>query len=427
MNHLLSDKDRMQLDQARSPSEEPRKHGLDIVRAAAILSVMFYHAGNMHLLPASAPWFINFGWMGVDLFFVLSGFLIASQLLKPFASGSRPSYGQFFARRALRTLPAFSIVVLAYFAFPLLRETPDIQPFWQFMTFTENLLFDPSSSKSFDQFWSLCVEEQFYLLFPLAVAMLALRPSAHKVGAVLLGVLLFGIVLRSYLWLAFVAAPRFSLSGQTEWHSYVTFIYYPTWSRLDGLLAGVSIALLKTFRPNAWKRFVSRPDLLLGLGLAGILCAVTVFSGAFGPLASVALGFPLLSLSTALVVASASTGRALVGRYRIVGAEALAAGAYSLYLSHKIAFHVTAQWLAPSLGVSGGIEFLLSLAVAVAFGAALYWAVERPILALRRKLVSSACELGPRDDPHRLGNGAPTLARLIDSLRAHSPILPAEG
>ena len=417
----------MQRDQVRSNSEGLRKHGLDIVRAAAIVSVMLYHAGNMQLLSASAPWFINFGWMGVDLFFVLSGFLIASQLLKPFASGARPDYGRFFIRRALRTLPAFFVVLLAYFAFPWLRETQDMQPFWQFPTFTENLLFDPSSSKAFDQFWSLCVEEQFYLVFPLVVAILALKPSVRKTGAVILGVLALGIVLRSCLWLAFVAGPRFSPSGHTDWHSYVTLIYYPTWSRLDGLLAGVSIALLKTFRPREWERFVSRPDLLLGLGFAGILAAIALFSGILGPLAPVAFGFPLLSLATALMVAAASTGRALVGKYRILGAEALAAGAYSLYLSHKIAFHVTKEWFAPSLGVSGGMEFLLSLAVALVMGAALYWAIERPLLALRHRLGSKGGAPARAQDRDAIANRPPVLIGAFHSLRTHSPVLRADG
>src|ERR1700756_3941837 len=87
----------------------PRQHGLDLVRAAAIASVMIYHANTMMLIPGQAPWLISFGWMGVDLFFVLSGFLIASQLLKPWASGGRPDYPRFFARRALRTIPAFAV------------------------------------------------------------------------------------------------------------------------------------------------------------------------------------------------------------------------------------------------------------------------------------------------------------------------------
>src|SRR5579872_239497 len=195
-----------------------RQHGLDLVRAAAIAWVMLYHANNLFLVPNPAHNLISFGWMGVDLFFVLSGYLIASQLLKPWAGGSRPNYARFFARRAFRTLPAFAFVLLLYFTLPQLRETPDIQPFWQFATFTENLQFDPSTPKAFDHFWSLCVEEQFYLLFPFAVALAAIKPSARRTIILLLATLLAGIALRSFLGLADVAKTPFNQSAQADWH-----------------------------------------------------------------------------------------------------------------------------------------------------------------------------------------------------------------
>src|SRR5438874_6895571 len=119
--------------------QAPRVHGLDIVRAAAIAWVMLYHAMNLDLVPDPDHAVVMFGWMGVDLFFVLSGFLIAGQLLNPWAKDLRPDYRRFFARRALRTLPAYSAVLALYFLVPAAREWPDIQPFWQFATFTENL------------------------------------------------------------------------------------------------------------------------------------------------------------------------------------------------------------------------------------------------------------------------------------------------
>src|SRR5262249_36681136 len=256
-----------------------RQHGLDLVRATAIASVMLYHANNMMLVPSPAPWLISFGWMGVDLFFVLSGFLIASQLLKPWAIGSKPDYGRFFVRRALRTIPAFAAVVMLYFAFPRLREAPGIQPFWQFATFTENLLFQPTGPKAFDQVWSLCVEEQFYLLFPLALMFVAIKPSVRKTVTVLLAILVAGIFLRAFLWLAYVAVKPFDMHSESSWQAYVTLIYYPTWSRLDGLLAGIALATLKIFRPSVWMRFVAQPNLLFAAGLAGAGISVMLFGG----------------------------------------------------------------------------------------------------------------------------------------------------
>jgi peptidoglycan/LPS O-acetylase OafA/YrhL len=375
--------DIMRADTFRADAPASRQHGLDLVRAAAIAAVMIYHANNMRLVPSPTPWLIGFGWMGVDLFFVLSGFLIASQLMKPWASGAKPDYGRFFARRAFRTIPAFAVVVLLYFAAPALRETPGIQPFWHFATFTENLLFTPTGPKAFDQVWSLCVEEQFYLLFPIALTLLAYKPSARKTVAVLSAVIVAGVFLRAFLWLDVVANTPFDVHSGSNWRAYVAFIYYPTWSRLDGLVAGIALATLKIFRPSLWKRFVAQPNLLLAAGLIGIGIAIGLFAGPILPLVGTAIGFPLLSASVALIVAAASTGRALVGKYRVPGGQALATGAYSLYLTHKIAYHAVDAWISPALGTTGYGTLMVAIVVALLVGALLYWAVERPFLILR--------------------------------------------
>lgn len=376
----------MTLASVKSGASGGRQHGLDLIRAAAIAWVMLYHAKTMALIPSAGPGLASFGWMGVDLFFVLSGFLIASQLLKPWADGSRPQYSRFVLRRAFRTLPAFFVVLLLYFALPQLREAQDIQPFWQFLTFTENLMFDPSSPKAFDHVWSLCVEEQFYLIFPLVVAALAIAPSARKIATIFFVTIIAGIALRSFLWSAYVAKVPFSPTAESDWHGYVSLIYYPTWSRLDGLVAGVAIAVLKIFRPNAWERLLAQPNMVIALGLTGIAAAIIVFAGKFGLLVAAAIGFPLLSLSVALVVAGASTGCSLLGRYRVLGGEALATIAYSLYLTHKLAYHATLKWIAPALGASGYSRFLLAIVMALVMGAALYWLIERPFLQLRDRL-----------------------------------------
>ena len=364
----------------------PRVHGLDVVRAAAIAWVMVYHAMNLNLVPDPDHWLVMFGWMGVDLFFVLSGFLIASQLLRPWAKGARPDYGRFFARRLLRTLPAYATVLAIYFLVPAAREWPDTQPFWQFATFTENLLFEPTGAKAFSHVWSLCVEEQFYLVFPVVVALLALRPSARKIYWALATVLALGIALRAYFWLANIAEIPFSASSEPDWRPYMALIYYPTWSRLDGLLAGIAIAALKIFRPAQWARFVARPNLLVLLALGGMAASMLLFHRQIAGLAAAALGFPLLAASIALLVAAASTDRAVIGRYRISGAAALATGAYSLYLTQKIAYHAVGAWLAPELGLNGYAALVLAFGAAIAAGAALYWAVERPFLRLRDRL-----------------------------------------
>ena len=197
----------------RAPA--PRLPGLDLVRAAAIALVMLTHSA-MFDLTSDDHWLVRYGWFGVDLFFVLSGFLIASQLLRPFARGERPNYSRFFGRRLLRTLPAYLVVVVAYFAIPGVRDHPDIAPLWQFLTFTENVPPWPTPGLAFSHVWSLCVEEQFYLVFPAIVALIALKPSPSKVTLAIVLTLMMGMVLRGYLWLRFVAETPFDTAADPQ-------------------------------------------------------------------------------------------------------------------------------------------------------------------------------------------------------------------
>ena len=363
----------------------PRLPGLDLVRAVAITWVMIYHAW-LFGLDSQDSWLVGRGWMGVDLFFVLSGFLIAGQLLRPWARGRRPDYRRFFARRAVRTLPAYVVVVAAYFLIPAVRDRAHIQPLWQFLTFTENLLFDISTPKAFSHVWSLCVEEQFYLVFPAAVALIALRPTPGRIIGALAMVLLLGMALRGYLWLHDVAKSPFDIASTPRTGHFMTAIYYPTWTRLDGLLAGVAAAALQIFRPTLWARLTARSNLVLAVGLIGVAASILLFRDQTAGFWMTVFGFPFLSFSIGLVVIAASDDRSILARYPVPGAGALAAGAYSLYLTHKAVFHAV-QVAAPQLPpLLQAVAFPLALLGALGVGAALHWLVERPFLKLRDRL-----------------------------------------
>src|ERR1700735_822949 len=205
-----------------SLSAPSRLPGLDLLRAFAIVWVMLTHGGMFGLI-GDDTWFAGYGWMGVDLFFALSGFLIAGQLLRPFAQGTRPAWRRFVIRRALRTVPAYLVVLAIYFLFPVVRERPDIRPLWNFLTFTTNLGLPQGA---FSHAWSLCVEEQFYLVFPVALSLIALKPSPRLVFAAIGAVVLFGMALRGSLWLGVVATPRFDIMGDPDSGQYIRLIYY---------------------------------------------------------------------------------------------------------------------------------------------------------------------------------------------------------
>ena len=232
------------------------------------------------------------------------------------------------------------------------------------------------------------MEEQFYLLFPAVVALLAIRPTPGKVVGAMIAVLLLGMALRGYLWLHDVARTPFDIASPPRGGRYMTAIYYPTWTRLDGLLAGIVAALIRTFRPALWNRLTVRPNLLLAAGLAGVGLSVLAFPDQTAGFWATVFGFPMLSFSIALIVIASSDGRSIIGRYPVPGAGALAAGAYSLYLTHKAVFHAV-QVAAPQLSVRlQGAGLGLALLAALAVGAALYWLVERPFLKLRDRFLA---------------------------------------
>lgn len=214
-----------------------RLPGLDLLRAIAILWVMTYHALILGLIAPNEV--ARFGWMGVDLFFALSGFLIGGQLFKPIARGGKLEPGTFYARRLFRTVPTYLVVLALYFTVPMFRERPGLGPLWQYLTFTQNLFVDFYRVKAFSHVWSLCVEEQFYLIAPLVVMLLAWRPSPAKAVAALLLLFVGGMVLRGYIWLHDLAPIKQVDIGPASFGvRWMEWIYYPTWTRLDGLLAG---------------------------------------------------------------------------------------------------------------------------------------------------------------------------------------------
>ena len=366
-------------------SAVPRLPGLDFIRAAAIAWVMLYHA-SVFGLTSQSHWLVRFGWMGVDLFFVLSGFLIAEQFLRPLSRGLKPSYSRFFGRRLLRTIPAYLAVVAVYFCIPIVRDQQDIQPLWQFLTFTENLFIDISTPKAFSQVWALCVEEQFYLAFPVAVAFISFRPSSAKTMAAIVSLLILGMAIRGYVWLHSVASIPFDLTAQPQPRAFMQLIYYPTWTRLDGFLMGIIAAVVRNFRPATWNMLTARANLILGLGLSGIVASTFFFGGYVTGFWASVFAYPLLSASIALVVIAATDNSCLIGRYALPGVATLATGAYSLYLSHKAVFHFAQMATSHFPAEEKWAAFPLALLGALLAGAGLYWTVERPFLKIRDRL-----------------------------------------
>ena len=352
------------------------------MRAIAILWVMLWH---MHFALRPGIWSGpgDYGWMGVDLFFVLSGYLIGSQLLRPYTRGSRPSIGGFYMRRAFRVLPAYLTVLLFYFAIPAFREAPGLSPAWQFLTFTENFRIDYLRDRAFSHVWSLCVEEHFYLVLPLLIFLLMRRPGFSKTLAVILGILCFGIAIRAYVYIHQVQV--FPRDDDAFALAYVEKIYYPTHTRLDGLLVGVTLATIKTFRPAWWQRAMSHGYLLLVGGLALSAGAMWLFSDRLSLSASV-IGFPLLAVGLGLLIASSIAPSSPLSK--VPGFGLIAALAYSAYLTHKEIIHLVRIHLPGLVESRGWLALVAYFALSFLAAFVLYMAIERPFLRLRERISS---------------------------------------
>jgi peptidoglycan/LPS O-acetylase OafA/YrhL len=354
-----------------------RAVGPDLMRAVAILTVMLWHLAKparVGVLADISPW----SWLGVDVFFVLSGYLIGGQLMARLAQGKRIDFADFYLRRAFRILPAFLVVLSLYLLVPSMHEGKGMLPAWRFLTFSMNWNLDSKLTGTFSSAWSLCVEEYFYLLAPFAV--LALRGRAQWIGLVIAGLILVGgMALRAGLY---------NTVSDQPWNLYMAKLYYPTWVRLDGLLLGVLLAAGRTFHPQTMARWLPGWAALVGglVTLAGSLMVI----GDNGPhmaFAGAAFGYPLFSLACALLLSASLDAEPWLSRVPLPGVAGLATLSYSLYLVHKPVYALDKAWLG-SEALTGWPALVLYACTVLTAALALHYAVERPFLMLRDRVLA---------------------------------------
>lgn len=208
-------------------AKRPYYPALDGLRGLAILLVVLYH--NFGFINYSI-----FGWIGVDLFFVLSGYLITRILL---SSLNSPHYARnFFLKRILRIFPLYYLCLIIFIillpAIGLYKNELqyDVDNQWWFWFYLQNWLLSfnfPTTGNYLNHFWSLAVEEQFYLVWPFIILWLR---SPKKLLVFVLGVLLLLLIARSIVWMY-----RFP-------HLNYTTVY--TFTRIDGICIGCILALI---------------------------------------------------------------------------------------------------------------------------------------------------------------------------------------
>ncbi|GAB3458647.1 acyltransferase [Massilia terrae] len=360
-----------------------RVHGLDTLRALAVSLVVLHHYVLFVSGRPTFGWVGELGWAGVDLFFALSGYLIGNQIFAAMGSSEGFSLRHFYARRFLRTLPNFYVVLALYFLWPAFRGDAPLLPLWKYLTFTQNIALEPGTA--FSHAWSLSIEEQFYMLLPaLALAGAALGNSRRAAWAAIALGFGAGMLFRADAWFDHV-------QGQANWmSSYYKYIYYSSFCRFDELLAGVALALLKNQQPALWQRFARHGNVFLAAGLAVTLLACALFLHDHFGFAVTVFGYPLLALGIAMLIFAAAAEGSLLRETRVPGAGSLALWSYAIYLTHKqLCIMIGDQLRASGYDVESPAAIALMLLASVAAGWLLYRLVETPFMALRERYVPS--------------------------------------
>ena len=371
----------------------PRSYlpSLDAARGLAILLVI---AHNVEMIDSShlprgwlqiTEFALNIGWIGVILFFVLSGYLITGILMD--TRGRPHALRNFIARRALRIFPLYyGLLAVVYLLLPALGLQPPLLANSQGMqawywTYTVNWapLFRQAVPDALPHLWSLGVEEQFYLLWPLLV--LPLR-SARAVAGLCLAVV--------------------GLSVGVRWamvHQGVDpeIIYHWTLTRIDALaMGGLAAALVRWPAGEAW---VTRHRLPLAAWVSGTFLCTFLLTHGMGrtSIAGMSWGYAVWALLFAYLVhllADIDQGRQPAGLIwqwsRLPGLAAIGQVSYGMYIFHKPLHDLYGRQIAdalhlPAQTIWGELSYV-ALIAALAYGLAWlsYQGFERHVLKLKR-------------------------------------------
>ena len=387
--------------------------GLDGLRALAVVAVVVFH-----LNPAWLPG----GFLGVDIFFVVSGFLITTLLVREHARTGRLDLPAFWARRARRLLPALLVVIPFSVLLAWVSERDllvGIGPqVLGALTFSFNWVqiaagsnyFAATSPQLLTNLWSLAVEEQFYLAWPLITLglLIAIRSARSRIGIVLI----------------LAAGSGFLMAARFDPEVGATRVYYGTDTHVFGLMIGAALALWWTTPeirgPAFW---IARRRAATALAL-GVLAGLMWWLDESRPL-TFRGGLVLASVASAVLIASAITGGTLARALDLPALRWIGERSYGIYLWHWPVILVVNADYGPVPGSAGfGWTRLWCVVVILALADLCYRLVELPV---RRRGWRGAVDLWARQLPGRADGrrvlliGATTVLLLAGAALASAP------
>ena len=358
-----------------APEDRPFRPDVEGLRAVAVVLVVLFHAR----LSALAG-----GYVGVDVFFVISGFVITGVLLRERSTRGRTSILAFYGRRCRRILPAATVVIVAsvaisYFVLGVIsgNQTADDARWaavflanFHFAWLGTNYFTAQQPPSPLQHFWSLAVEEQFYVVYPtLFVVLASIKRFLSLRARLALG--LGSIIVGSFVW------------SVVQTNANPTAAYFSPLTRAWELALG---ALVAVAAPWLLRVPASVATVMTWVGLAGILIAAFTF-GAHSIYPGSVVALPVVA--AAIVIAGGTRARGLGAEALLGTAPFRAVGrlSYSLYLWHWPILIMAAEWNGKtSLPLRKNVVWVL---IAVALSAGSYFVVENPIrharFVLRRR------------------------------------------
>jgi len=355
------------------PSKLGYLPALDGLRAVAVLAVMAYHSGLIHG-----------GFLGVDVFFTLSGFLITTLLCEEHARTGTLAIGSFYVRRALRLLPALVAFLLVWGSVLFATIPSEFRPILLgyllgVLSYIANwLIIYWRPLGVFGHTWSLAIEEQFYLVWPVMVLLLLRWVRSPRW-------IVAGLVTAAASSLAW----RLALAGFSD--ASFPRIYSGTDTHADGLLIGAALAVwLRHHRGwparGPWR---CAGVACSALGLLGLLLAAPLIPGYVWGVTALA------ALATSGVICDILAGSSRATRWlEITWLVRLGRISYGVYLWHwPVYFQLGVLWRPGESAAPLGLS-VLAWGLTVAAAALSYFLIERPFLMYKARLSAK-----PRIDP----------------------------
>ena len=350
---------------------------LDVLRSVAILLVFSTHfSGDFHASARVLKYpFVYYGWSGVDLFFVLSGFLIGGQLWKEVQKSGRIQVGTFLLRRGLRIWPLYFTFVLFVLG-EVIFLGRDGSGLLADATFLSNYFHCQIGGG-----WSLSTEEQFYIVAPISVALLGRVLKVRHLWVVPAGGLMVPILSRAWI-VRYSTLPFRELQQR---------LYFPFHTHSDGLAVGLFIAWLAILYPA----FLKSPLRRFGLALSMAIAAAALY-------AADRVVFDLTAVSLIFGGAVCYGAGNFAKSFRLLdwhGFYIVSRLSYGLYLNHfGILPHL--YNVLGGLRLAGGdatywLCYLISLAFCLAVAGVTFCLIEHPFLVLRSRWLTKTGERDP--------------------------------